>query len=343
MSSLLELKEYIKNFCGKYEIYLISILKFIIAIIVLTTINSNLGYMTRIDKITIVLIISLICAFMPFNFMGVISAVVVLLHLYELSLEIAVIGVAVFFLVFIFCCRTVPKDILVVLLMPILFLIGIPYLMPLVLGLMLSPLSIVSMIAGVMIYFFLNTVISSTTILTSVESLEATEKIKLVLDGIINNNTLYIIVVAFSITLLLVYFIRRSSIMYSWPIAIAIGTTIDVVILLIGEFVFDINISMMSLVLGGAISGAIGIIISFAMQNLDYKRTENVQFEDDEYYYYVKAIPKITVSTKKNSVKRIQPQKKVVRNNSSNQNISNRTIKTSNGIKKEFVATKNKE
>ena len=28
---------------------------------------------------------------------------------------------------------------------------------------------------------------------------------------------------------------------------------------------------------------------------VDYSRTENVQFEDDEYYYYVKAIPKMSV------------------------------------------------
>ena len=27
---------------------------------------------------------------------------------------------------------------------------------------------------------------------------------------------------------------------------------------------------------------------------LDYRRTEAVQYEDDEYYYYVKAVPKVT-------------------------------------------------
>ena len=30
----------------------------------------------------------------------------------------------------------------------------------------------------------------------------------------------------------------------------------------------------------------------FIFMNLDYARTENVQFEDDEYYYYVTAVPK---------------------------------------------------
>jgi hypothetical protein len=32
--------------------------------------------------------------------------------------------------------------------------------------------------------------------------------------------------------------------------------------------------------------------------NLDYARTERVQFEDDDYYYYVKAVPKKMVAVR---------------------------------------------
>ena len=38
---------------------------------------------------------------------------------------------------------------------------------------------------------------------------------------------------------------------------------------------------------------------------LDYTRTERVQFEDDEYYYYVKAVPKRYVSVRAKSLKKI--------------------------------------
>lgn len=43
--------------------------------------------------------------------------------------------------------------------------------------------------------------------------------------------------------------------------------------------------------------------------NLDYSRTEKVQFEDDEYYYYVKAVPKMTVATPEKKVKKITTQR----------------------------------
>ena len=36
--------------------------------------------------------------------------------------------------------------------------------------------------------------------------------------------------------------------------------------------------------------------IEFFRFCLDYSRTEKVQFEDDEYYYYVKAVPKAIVA-----------------------------------------------
>ena len=38
---------------------------------------------------------------------------------------------------------------------------------------------------------------------------------------------------------------------------------------------------------------------------MDYKHTENVQFEDDDYYYYVKAIPKNKVAAPDRKVKSI--------------------------------------
>ena len=38
---------------------------------------------------------------------------------------------------------------------------------------------------------------------------------------------------------------------------------------------------------------------------MDYKHTENVQFEDDDYYYYVKAIPKTKVAAPDRKVRSI--------------------------------------
>ena len=52
------------------------------------------------------------------------------------------------------------------------------------------------------------------------------------------------------------------------------------------------------------VSALIVLVIQFFIFNVDYSRTENVQFEDDEYYYYVKAIPKVSVEAPDVNVKR---------------------------------------
>ena len=49
----------------------------------------------------------------------------------------------------------------------------------------------------------------------------------------------------------------------------------------------------------------VGFVLEVVFFSVDYSRTENVQFEDDEYYYYVKAIPKIGVSVPDKKVKHI--------------------------------------
>ena len=51
-------------------------------------------------------------------------------------------------------------------------------------------------------------------------------------------------------------------------------------------------------------------IIEFFRFCLDYSRAEKVQFEDDEYYYYVKAVPKMTVAAPTNTVKKINTQRR---------------------------------
>ena len=55
----------------------------------------------------------------------------------------------------------------------------------------------------------------------------------------------------------------------------------------------------------------LAFVLQFFVFNVDYSRTEYVQFEDDEYYYYVKAIPKVHITKREKTVKQINPQKKI--------------------------------
>ena len=49
----------------------------------------------------------------------------------------------------------------------------------------------------------------------------------------------------------------------------------------------------------------LGIVLEFFVFGGDYTRTERLEYEDDDYYYYVKAVPKALVATSERSIKKI--------------------------------------
>ncbi len=63
------------------------------------------------------------------------------------------------------------------------------------------------------------------------------------------------------------------------------------------------------MVIGILVSVLLALIYQFFVFAVDYTRTENLQFEDDDYYYYVKAVPKIAVSAPDVKVQRISSRK----------------------------------
>ena len=71
-----------------------------------------------------------------------------------------------------------------------------------------------------------------------------------------------------------------------------------------GYMLLGISGKRLGVLIGSVVSAAIALVIQFLFFNLDYSRTERLQFEDDEYYYYVKAVPKAFISGTDKKVKR---------------------------------------
>ena len=305
MSSLLEIRENIRNFYSRNEVYLQPLFKFLLALVALLMINGNLGFMSKIDNIFIVLVLALMCSFLPINLLIVISAVFVILHFYAVSMECAVVGGVVFLLMLLLYYRFAPKDALIVLLLPLCFVLKIPYAIPIIVGLLCTPASVVSVACGVIVYYMMDYVKLNATVISSLDADNAVSKFRYVMDGLMNNKAMLIVLISFCITTIIVYVIRRLSVDHAWTIAMFAGAVVSVVMLLLGDLTFDTNISVVATILGSVVSLLLAKLVEFFAFNVDYTRTEYVQFEDDEYYYYVKAIPKNTVSKAKHTVKKI--------------------------------------
>ena len=336
MTGLLEAREYLKTFYAKYEIYINPCIKFLVAFISIMAINSTIGYMTILKHPALALIVALMCSFMPKNFMIIISAFYVLLHSYSLAMECALVTAAIFAVMFLLYFRFVPKDTMAVLLTPLLFVLKIPYVMPVALGLLGGPVSAISMSCGIVVYYLMKLMVDNVTIFSALDAETGSQKFKLMLDGIMDNKAMFVTLIVFVMVLLLVYTLRRLSIDHAWMIAIITGLTASAVLLLVCEFILELKFSVVAIVLGSIVSFFLCMAIQFMEFNVDYTRTEMVQFEDDEYYYYVKAVPKNTMAAPEKKVKRINKQHKKV-SGKPEKRVS--TIKTAHGVSRTTVKT----
>ena len=307
MTALLELRENLKKIYSRNEAFILPVIKFLLSFIVLSIINGKMGYMTKLDNMAIVLIVSLLCSFLPTGFMAFFAMMFAVLHMYALSIETAAVGLVVFLLLYLLFLRFTAKEALVVVLTPVLCMLKLPYVMPVAMGLIGTPASCVSVGCGVVVYYLLQTVITNAPTINSMGAEEATAKLRLLIDGMLGNKAMLVTIAAFAITVIVVYLIRRMSVDHSWTIAMVAGVMIEVMILLVGDLMYDTNLSIVSALLGAVVTLIACKIIEFFRFCLDYSRTEKVQFEDDEY---VKAVPKMTVAAPTNTVKKINTQRR---------------------------------
>lgn len=333
MSGIVENKEIIKRIYAKYEVYITPILKFILAMIVFFVINGKLGYMKRLDSFLIVLVVALLCSFLPLIMTSILAGMFILLHLFALAPECAMVAGVVIFLMFLLYMRLVPNESLVILLAPILFMMKIPYVLPIALGLLGTPVSIVSLAFGIMLSYLIEYVSANGSAIVTVDDGNMISRIRFIVDGMLVNKTMYVTIVAFAITLILVYTLRRRAINHSWKVAIVAGSIVNIIILLISDLVFDLNYSIIGMILGSIVAVAFCLGLQIFSFYLDYANTENVQFEDDEYYYYVKAVPKVIVSAQDRRVKKINTVNSAPKNTGSSisKGAVAKTVRTANG------------
>ena len=309
MTVLLEMKERLKLIYSKSDVFIVPVVKFLLAFVTFNTLNSRLGYMALLDDMGIVLIAALACSFLPLGMIVLLGAVFSLMHMYALSLEVALVGLCMYLIMYLLFFRLSPKDSLVVVVTPLLCALKIPYVVPIAVGLLCVPSSAVSVGCGISVYYLLELVAESAPNIRTMGDEDALAKIRMLVENFLANKAMLVIIAAFAITVLIVYLIRRMSVNYAWTIAMIAGAMVNIVVLLVGDLYYEINLAVGSVLLGSLLAIVVAKVIEFFRFCVDYSRTEKVQFEDDEYYYYVKAVPKISVSKPEKKVKQINSQK----------------------------------
>ena len=306
LTTIFEIRKKIIEAYGKYEYIIVPAFKFALSFLLILTINDHIGFAAGLTNKLLGVIIALVCTLVPMNFIAAIMVLITTVHLYTLSLETMIVGAVIFLLMFLLYFRFSPKDTVMLLLLPLAFIAHVEYAVPVVAGLLFTPGSAVGIGFGVVVIRYLEYVEQNKAILTNSEIGPATvDNFRNIVDALLANRAMWIMAAAFAAAVIVVFFIRRLETAHSWTIAIILGTITELFVLLFGDMQYDTNIDLQKVFISVFLSLIIEFLVEFFCFMVDYTRIENVQFEDDDYYYYVKAVPKVTVSDSLRVVKTI--------------------------------------
>ncbi len=308
MTTLLTFRDSVKAFCSRYDYIIVPLLKFVLSLVLFLNINSQMGYVSILKNKLVIVLIAGICAFLPLEIMVGIGGVMIILDSAKVSLDAALVGLALMLIFYFGYARFSPKLGLISLLVPLCYSCHVIYALPIVLGFTVGPAAIIPAVFGVILYYYgiglgeLLNLLSASAATTEEESVQGYQYI---IASLMDNRLMLLIFVVFTCVILVTYGIYRASFSNSWIVAFLLGGFLNVVLFLVGGVTSSVEVEIAPIFVGSIVGVLIAVVCQFGKGIVDYQRTELLQFEDDEYYYYVKAIPKLSVAESNKNVKRI--------------------------------------
>lgn len=279
--------------------------QFILALVTIYLINHNVGFMKMAASPAATLALAVICTFLPMMVLVAAATLLILLHMYSLSLAALAVTAVVFLIMYALYLRLTPKMALIVLLTPIAFALKVPYIIPLAFGLVAAPVSLVAISCGTIVFYMMEYVKKSAAAMESAGKKGLMTQITAYAKQVFQSKEMWIVIIAFIICFFVVYTLRRQAMDHAWKIAIAAGAIINIIIIAAGDIALGVHTSYGALIGGSIAAVVVGLILELFFFSVDYARGESLQYEDDEYYYFVKAVPKVSVATPEKTVKRI--------------------------------------
>ena len=313
MTSLLVWKEHMRAFYAKNSMIIQPVLRLLFGLCTYMSLNRALGYMAELANPIVVLVMALVSAALPWGVTVFMAGCLMIAHVYAVSLEMALIALILLLVIATLYYGFKPGDSVLMILTPMAFVLQIPYAIPLLVGLGGSLFSVIPVSCGVFLYYLLLYVKQNAGVLTNDSTVDLVQKYTQIIQSVVFNQTMMVMAVACALGILVVYLIRRLSMDYAWGVAIAAGAVAQLLVIFMGDFLFSVSVPVIPMIFGLAVSCLLAVIYNFFIFSVDYTRTEYVQFEDDDYYYYVKAVPKMTVATPEFKVQKINARKRSVR------------------------------
>lgn len=298
MKGIYNIRTLFEKYYSEYGNYIDAAAKFVTALILFMQINGRIGGKSIFGNIFVELILALVCAILPPNVIIVLAFVAALLQFASVSIASLAVGggvlLAVLLLYFAFASRQAWAMLLTILGL----FFHVPCIVPISFGLMGSTMSAAGMAAGTVFYYTLLTIgkLGGASVDLAMAKQSTAEKIlaelQIMIDTLLGEQEMILMLVVLLAVFAVVFLARRMAMKHAWKVAIAAGTVIYLVLMMAGYMMLHLEIGILWILIGTLISAAVAFLLEQLFFNLDYRKIENLQFEDNDYYYYVEAVPK---------------------------------------------------
>ncbi len=308
MSSLLAIRDTIRDFLRKFDEITTPVFRFILSYIMFASINSMYGYSDLFERGIVVFLLSVISALVPTTVVVFLGGVVIVINSFAVGMQVGICALFVFLIMYCTYMRVFPNTGWILALVPILYMWNLPYAIPIVVVIFAGASGIVPVAFGVVIYQFGLYVHDVKNVLATATEEDAFLAYTYLIDNVLKNKEMLLEIIVYAVVILITFVVYKLPVDYIWYIAIGVGAILNVIAFMCCGMMMDIEINTGNVIIGTILGALVAVIVQLCKSMVDYSRKETVQFEDDEYYYYVKAIPKFNVAAKKKNVVKMNEQ-----------------------------------
>ncbi len=311
MNNLIKLRTTLEGFYDKHKKIAGYVLKAVLLFICLYVLSRHIGFNTILSNIWVIILISVAFAFVPTAFVMAVVLAYTIAQIFTISYGVGIVVSIIIIIMYLTFFRIASQYGFLIMLIPLLYLIKLPLIPTLMLAVISPGIAVIAVLYGTVFYYIIHYLDLNAVNFASSAGVREFDKGEELLRGVFTNSEFICMLVIMFVVYMLVHAIKRLNFNRSYETAVAVGTGVYIILAIVAELIFGEMTSSKLLVysVGGLVSGAIAYFLTSVLKALDYTRTETAEFEDDEYNYYVKAVPKATFRTETVKVKRINKRK----------------------------------
>lgn len=312
MKILLTVRNRIELFFNRFPMALRFVLRLLISFFVLLAVRNALGYNTLLSHLWFIIAFSVVCAFIPARVLPLVLGAYTSVQIVSLSAGVAITAFMIMLIIDLLYLRLNARYGYALLIMVLACTIRIPLVVPLVLAACLPLGSIAVVISGVIVYYMLHYISINSAVITGYMGSGELTASSVYLNGMLNYKEFVYTLILTAMVFFIVYFVKKINMNRANDMAMAIGGGAYIILTLITNVILNSLTfqRLRTVLIGTVIALVLALIAGNILMPVDFSKAELLEFDDEEYHYYVRAVPKVALDRENVRITRINSRKK---------------------------------